>query len=330
MKRHCLLVLFCTGCAAGSPQSSASVVPESALPAALRGGSHEVVLNGARHFYRVGGVTLAGVPPVVFLHGGPGQGSAHFDALAGPYLERQLRVVYFDQRGSGHSERPGSGDYALSTLVDDIEALRGVLGVPKVALVGHSFGGLLALEYAAKHPDNVSHLVAVAGLWDTPLQCRLRAERLASLRPDAYARVRGDTLATDGTRRSDCELEFRALRGAERDHYNSEAMFPNPTVEQRMDSVNAARKVRNTGELSRALFQAGLLQYRFTAYDRLAMPVLLIAGKHDGAAGPAGLRELARRLPNARFVEYEHSGHFVYLDEPDRFASEIAAFVRPR
>lgn len=288
------------------------------------------MLNGAKHFYRVGGVSIAGAPPVVFLHGGPGQGSAHFDGLAGPYMERELRVVYFDQRGSGHSERPASGDYALSTLVEDIEALRRALEVPRLALVGHSFGGLLALEYAAKHPDNVSHLVVVAGLWDAPFQCRLRAERLAALRPDVHARVRGDTLASDGTRRSDCELEFRALRGPERDRYNGDAMFPQPAVEHRMDSVNTARNVRNTGELSRALFAAGLLQYRFTAYDRLRMPVLVVAGMHDGAAGPAGLRELARRLPNARFVEYERSGHFVYLDEPDRFAREIAAFVIAR
>ena len=323
-------LLLCTACASGGTQPSNSVVAEKALPPGLRAGSHEVELNGARHFYRVGGAAVEGTPPVVFLHGGPGQGSAHFEALAGYFMERQLRVVYFDQRGSGHSERPASGDYALSTLVEDIEALRRTLDVPKIAVVGHSFGGLLALEYGAKYPDNVSHLVFVSGLWDTRIQCRLRAERLATLRPEAYARVRHDTMTADGTRRSDCDMEFRALRGAERERYNTELMFPDTAVPARMDSVNRARGVRNTGELSRALFAAGLLQYRFTAQRRLAMPVLVIAGKHDGAAGPAGLRELAEGLPNARFVEFERSGHFVYLDEPDRFAREVSAFILSR
>jgi proline iminopeptidase len=323
------LVLL-TACASGPPPSGASRVAEDQLAPGLRSGPHEAVLNGARHYYRVAGPATAGAPPVVFLHGGPGQGSAHFDALAGPFMERRLRMVYFDQRGSGHSERPASGDYALSTLVEDIEALRRALGVPKVALLGHSFGGSLALEYAAKYPERVSHVVFVAGLWDTPLQCRLRAERLAELRPEAYARVRGDTLAPGGARRSDCELEFRALSGSERERYHLELMFPDPAVSQRIDSVNAARGVRNTGELSRALFRAGLLQYRFTRHDRLTMPVLVIAGRFDGAARPASLRELARRLPNARLVEYERSGHFVYLDEPDRFASEVSAFILGR
>ncbi len=122
-------------------------------------------------------------------------------------------------------------------------------------------------------------------------------------------------------------MEFLALRGDDREAFNTAIMFPDPTVAQRMDSVNQARRVRNTGEMSRALFAAGLLQYRFTQFGRLTMPVLVISGRHDGAAGPAGQRELARRIRSARYVEYERSGHFVYLDEPDRFAREISAFV---
>jgi proline iminopeptidase len=302
------------------------------LSPALRGGPHEVTLNGVRIAYRVGGTAASTVPPIVFLHGGPGQGSAHFEVLTGPAMERTLRMVYLDQRGSGASERPASNDYAIATLVQDIEALPAELRAPTIALIGHSFGGILALEYAARFPDHVSHVVVAAGLWDAPLQCGFRKERLAALRPEAYARVRGDTLNRDGTRRSDCELEFVALRGEDRERFNTEMMFPDPAIATRMDSVNTTRDVRNTGEMSRALFQAGLLTYRFTAFDRVSMPVLVVAGAHDGAAGPPGQRELARRLPDARYVEFEKSGHFMYLDEPDRFASEVTAFVtaRPR
>lgn len=325
MRARLLPLLLCAACATSRPP----VVVENTLSPALRAGPHQVALNGVRHVYRVGGSAPVRTPPLVFLHGGPGQGSAHFDALAGPYMERLLRVVYFDQRGSGHSERPTSGDYALTTLVEDVEALRRALGVPKLALLGHSFGGLLALEYAAKYPDNVSHVVFASGLWDTDLQCRLRAKRLAELRPEVYARVSADTISADGRPQNHCGLEFRAFRGAEREAYNLELMFPDPAVRTRIDSVNAARGVRNTGEMSRALFSGGR-EYQFRAYDRLTMPVLVVAGRHDGAAQPAGLRDLARHLPNARFVEYERSGHYPYLDEPDRFAREVADFVLSR
>ncbi len=218
MRLRVLPLFLLVACASRQPQPSPSAVPGADLAPAMRPGPHEVVLNGARHYYRIGGSAPAGTPPVVLLHGGPGQGSAHFDALAGPFMERELRMVYFDQRGSGASERPASGDYALSTLVEDIEALRRALGVPKLTLIGHSFGSVLGLEYAAKYPDHVAHLIVVAGLWDTQVQCRLRLERLAELRPEVYARVRGDTIREDGTRRNDCDLELRGrnLLGEER------------------------------------------------------------------------------------------------------------------
>src|SRR5207245_7353607 len=96
---------------------------------------------------------------------GPGQGSYHFAALVGPSLEHSLRMVYFDQRGSGTSERPWTGEYSMATLVEDIEGLRRELGVPQIALIGHSFGGALALEYAATYPARVARLVIVSGLW---------------------------------------------------------------------------------------------------------------------------------------------------------------------
>src|SRR6266568_3652802 len=89
---------------AAHPTTSANPTPASnSLTPGLRDGPHNVVINGVRLWYRVAGASAAGVPPVVFLHGGPGQGSYHFAALAGPYLERSLRLVYFDQRGSGRS-----------------------------------------------------------------------------------------------------------------------------------------------------------------------------------------------------------------------------------
>lgn len=311
-----------SGCSlSGGPAAAPDPAP------GLAAGPHEVVLDGVRHWYRVAGDAPAGVSPVVFLHGGPGQGSVHFAELVGPRLEPSLKLIYFDQRGSGRSERPASGEYTLPVLVQDLEELRLALGIPKISLIGHSFGGTLALEYAATHPEHVDRLVVVAGLWNTPLQCRLRLQTLTRLRPEAYARVRADTLNADGTRRSDCELEFSAFTSEEeREAFNLEAMYPDPEVSRRIDEVEAAHGYRNTGEMGGALFRNGLLTYQFAAPDRLTMPVLVIAGRHDGAARPEGLRILADRL-NARYLEYEESGHFVYLDEPDRFARDVIRFL---
>lgn len=324
-----LVVCVLAACGPGRAQPRPDVAPNTSS-SALTAGSHNVVLNGVRFFYRVGGTAPAGTPPVVFLHGGPGQGSEHFDALAGPFVERELRMVYLDQRGSGLSERPVNRDYALATLVDDIEALRRELGTPKVALMGHSFGAVLALEYAAKYSDKTSHVIIVAGLWDTQVQCPLRLARFAELRPDIYTRIRNDTIAQDGSRRNECDIELRARNGLgdDRRRFDLQTVFPDSAVATRIDSVNNARNVVYGGEVNRAIMAAGMNRYRFTQFERVTMPVLVIAGALDGAALPAGLRELPRRLPRAQYVEFERSGHFVYLDEPDRFAKEVAAFIR--
>jgi proline iminopeptidase len=290
-------------------------------------GAHEAIVNGVRLWYRIAGTSGPGTPPVLFLHGGPGYNSYSFAQLEGPPLEKQLRMIYLDQRGSGRSERPWTRDYKMTTLIEDIDALRRSLGVDKLALIGHSFGGMLALEYASAHPDHVSKLVLVDILYDAPLQCRFRAQSLAQLRPEAYARVARDTVDSAGVRRSDCELEFRALRGAEREAFSNEMMFPDSARRKLQDSLDRASGLRNTGELSNALFNAGLLHYQFSAFDGLTMPVLVVVGGQDRAVGGQPMRELAKRLPHARLVELPKGGHFPYLEEPDAFAREVIGFL---
>jgi proline iminopeptidase len=305
----------------------ASSAAEAQTPSGLRNGEHNVVLNGVRLWYRVAGSPKASTPPVVFLHGGPGYNSYSFAAIEGPLLERNLRMVYFDQRGSGRSERPWTGDYRIQTLVEDVDALRRSLGVGKIALIGHSFGGTLALEYAAAHPDHVAKMVLVDVLWDAPLQCRYRRRALEELRPDAYTRVAKDTVDSAGVRRSDCELEFRGLQGAEREAFSNAMMFPDSARRVVQDSVDKASGLRNTGELSNALFNAGLLNYQFNKLDRLTMPVLVIVGGRDRAVGGPPQEVLSARLPHGKLVELPKGGHFPYLEEPERFTREVAAFI---
>jgi proline iminopeptidase len=306
----------------------AAVLLMAALPASAqvgaRAGEHTAVINGARLWYRVAG---SGSVPVVFLPGGPGRNSYDFAAVQGPRLERRLKMVYFDPRGTGRSERPASGDYAIATMVEDIEGLRRELGAPRIALIGHSFGALMALEYAAKYPQRVSRIVYADGLWDTRLQCRARRDRLIASFPALRERILADTLDEQGKRRSDCELEFRVLNGRDREAFNDAGVFRDSVSKARLEGLDRASGLPNTGEMSRALFRAGLLEYRFTRLDRLTMPVQVIVGRYDAVGGMEPQRVLARRLPNARFVEFPESGHFTYLDEPDRFAREVTNFL---
>lgn len=305
------------------PQTAAvAVAAADSVPAGLRGGVHEVVVNGVRLWYRVAGSAPADAPPVVFLHGGPGQGSQSFAALAGPWLEPRLRMVYFDQRGSGRSERPWTGEYALETLVEDLDGLRRALGVPRIAIIAQSFGGVLGLEYAARYPDRVSRMVIAAGLSDTPGSIRAQCERLAQVHPQVHARVLEEARRTgSGT----CNI-FQALPDSLRGDFFQANMYPVASTRDRVEHADTAGGLRNTGELGGYLFSHGLMEWRFAGHDRLTMPVLVIAGERDYQIGLQPQRDLAERLPDAELRVYEGAGHFMYVDQPERFARDVAAF----
>jgi proline iminopeptidase len=314
------------GACHGARPSPGPTVPASSpadtVPAGLREGPHEVVVNGVRLWYRVAGSAPADAAPVVFLHGGPGQGSQSFAALIGPRLEPHLRMVYFDQRGSGRSERPWDRAYSVDLLVEDLEGLRGALGVPRIALIAQSFGGVLGLEYAARYPQHVKRMVIAAGLSDTQGSIRAQCDRLAEVHPDVHARVMGEARRAG----SDVCNVFQALPDSLRGAFFQANMYPVPSTRDRVEHADTAGGLRNTGEMGAALFSQGLMEWRFTAHDRLTMPVLVIAGERDYQIGLPPQRELARRLPDARLLVYEGAGHFMYVDQSERFAQDVTAF----
>lgn len=284
---------------------------------ALAPGAHEVVINGVRLWYRVAGRDK-GVP-VVFLHGGPGQGSQTFARFAGPALERGNRMVYLDQRGSGRSEKHWAKQYTLDLMVDDLERLRRHWKAKRMALVGHSFGTVLALEYAARYPRHVSHLVLSGAVVDFPGAIDRQCARLERLDPETYAKAVA-RLAAGSPRR--CHI-FAAPRA-----FVDGNMYPDPAVMKTVNDSDASDGMYNSGEISGALFKQGLLDYRFDKADRLTMPLLVIAGASDFQAAVEPVRDFVARVPGARLIEYEGRGHFMFVEEPERFARDVTDFLR--
>jgi proline iminopeptidase len=284
-----------------------------------------------RLWYKVAGPAAAkskqGTPPLLFLHGGPGYNSYSFEAQAGRALEGELTMIYLDQRGSGRSERPWTGAYSIAVMVEDLEALRKQLGVPKLALMGHSFGGALALEYAAAYPQHVAKLVLVSAASSIPAACAARVAFLERRYPADLAKARAAAAEREETP-DDCFFAFNSAPDEIRDRVNDETMFPDMKRVAAQRAVDAASGLRNTGELGGALWNNGFLSYRFTRFDRLTMPVLVMAGEEDHAIGLPAQRALQKQLPQAKLVEYAGAGHFPYLDAPQRFTADVLNFIK--
>ena len=297
--------------------------PAAARSTATATGEHRFAVGSVHLWYRVAG--KPGGTPVVFLHGGPGEGSQTFARYAGPTLEARLRMVYLDQRGSGRSDRPKAADnYSIAQLVDDIEALRVHLGAPRIDLIGHSFGTILGLEYAARYPGRVAHLVLAGAVPDLPRAIDIQCARLQSSDPAAFARAAQGKTPGAYPR---CDV-FSAYDGDAMSAAIHRNMYPNAAIGRKVDAMDSANSLGNTGELGNALSSKGLWNYHFADAAKVSAPTLVIAGGRDFQAVEAPQRDLAKALPRGRFLLYPNDGHFMFVEEPQRFAKDVAAFLR--
>src|SRR5438270_7119599 len=97
--------------------------------------------------------------PLMVVHGGPGASHDYFLPYLLP-LARHNRLIFIDERGSGKSEKLDDvSQYTVENMVEDCEAVRQALGLGKISLLGHSYGGVLAQAYALKYQKNLSHLI---------------------------------------------------------------------------------------------------------------------------------------------------------------------------
>lgn len=155
-----VVALVVTACAHPSP---ASVAPTPSVVASGPAKEHITFVDGTAGHLRVsdGG---AGEPVVVLLHGL----AADLEVWRGQidHLRASRRVVAYDHRGHGGSERARDGVYTVEALVADLEAVRGAMGLGRMVLVGHSMSGAVLTTYAATHPDSVAGLVYVDAIGD--------------------------------------------------------------------------------------------------------------------------------------------------------------------
>ena len=112
-------------------------------------------INGASVFFK----TMGSGDPIVVLHGGPGFDHRQFLPYIWELAERH-KVILFDQRGTGLSSAPiDASSISIDSFIADIEGIRKAFGIEKMNLLGHSWGGILAMHYAIRHPEDLKSLI---------------------------------------------------------------------------------------------------------------------------------------------------------------------------
>jgi proline iminopeptidase len=278
----------------------------------------------------------AGAPPLLYLHGGPGLGCHEFMSWQGDRLSGRLRLIGLDQRGVLRSDplRPGA-TLSEGDLVDDCEALREWLGVERWALLGHSFGGRVALRYAHRYPDRVSAVVFENPAWDVTETERLRLPAAAAIfeelgDTDAAAACR----AVAAGRRNDLWESVELVSRLERHGRYHDLYVHQPAAREEFDRMVATnpypREWRERGNRHGALLMetADVMVSVLPLLAGLRAPALLVKGMYDLVTGPGQLASFRSAVLHGVVEVFERSGHFVQLEEPERYAEVVGGFVR--
>lgn len=260
-------------------------------------------------------VTVEGQgPPVLVMHGGLGVDHTCLHPWLDP-LGDSATLVYYDHRGNGRSARPPLDDADHSTWVEDADALRAALGHEQVVVLGHSYGGFLALRYALAHPDRVRGLIlvstaAVMEHWDA-VHTNLAARQATPEQLRAFE-----------DRPFEDDAEFSSTLRALLPLY-----FHRP-----QDEVLAQLGVMTTSVEASVAGGRCMADYDVRSeLSRIEVPALVLAGRHDFIMPVAATAEpLAAGLPNAELVVFEDSGHFPYIEQPAMFGDVVRSWLGRR
>jgi proline iminopeptidase len=133
--------------------------------------------------------SLGSGPPLVVVHGGPGQSHDYFLPYLLP-LARSHRLIFIDERGSGRSQRLQDVSlYTVENMVEDVEDVRAALNLGKISLLGHSCGGVIAEAYALKYQQNLSHLILNSTFPSTKQMNEVLAREKAQMSPAKLKRL---------------------------------------------------------------------------------------------------------------------------------------------
>lgn len=248
--------------------------------------------------------------PLVVIHGGPG--------LSQDYLLPQMArlsenyfVIFYDQRGSGRStgELKESGN--LETFMNDIEAIRKEFGFEKISILGHSWGGFVAMKYATIHPNSVKRLVLVTSMSACYEDFKLFLEewnkRMAPYKSQLES-ITNNSCFSEG----DPTLHEQLLKLIFATYFFN----PNKVCEL---TLSMSRKAALNGIEARKIFNDEVKDYDLLSdLGQLYLPTLIIHGDSD----PNPLQSATHihtAIKNSKLVVIKECGHFPYIEQPETF-----------
>ena len=271
-------------------------------------------INGTQLYTKVMGEG----EPIVILHGGPGMDHTYFLPQMAELAETH-KLIFFDQRVSGRSALDvDSAAITMRHFIDDIEEIRKTFNLGKMNLMGHSWGGLLAMFYGITYPENLKSLMI---LNSTPASSELMAKTLPRLTPeDSLQRL--EILNSDAFKNRESAAFEKLLRINFRGAFYDRSLADSLTLTFQPGFAETSLKLKN-------------LYKDIASYDihhdlsKINCPTLVVHGDHDD--NPLeGSQKVHESISNSKFVLLKNCGHFPFVERPKEFFGVIRDFLQKR
>jgi L-proline amide hydrolase len=276
--------------------------------------------RGYRTWYRILGNRTNGAVPLLALHGGPGSTHNYFAPLE--RLGDERPVVLYDQIGCGNSDRPTDIEWTVAVFRDEVDAVRGQLGLERIHLLGTSWGGMLAQEHVLSGAEGIVSLTLSSTLANLALWNEEQLKLKAQLPPEVI-----EVLDRHEQAETYDDPEYEEAMGVYFDRHFYRGPTPRPELEAmakgRAPDVYRAMQGPNEWTTTGAL-KGWDIRDRLHEID---MPTLVVRGRYDMCTQPIA-RELVEGIRGAREVVLEHSSHTPVLEESDRYLAIVGGFIR--
>jgi proline iminopeptidase len=256
----------------------------------------------------------------LFIHGGPGSNSFYFEKEGGDVLSKNVQLNYLDQRGCGRSDSAVTGDYSLNRVVKDFDEVRQKLGIQQWMVIAHSFGGILATQYAQEYESTIRAMVY--------LNCTVNLPVTASSGIEKGLELLGNN-SKDKTYFKDDSIplftRWREMFGKLQEKGIAyKLMFDKKENKEYDDSLTSLPFLKY-------IYAQRLWNYPeyfsdfATKTEDIVCPVLVITGTRDYTIGVDHYKLM--RFPNMR-VKRIKGGHALYLEHNKKLYKAIAPFLR--
>lgn len=317
-----------TGLAApltAAPPATAPAAPSAIPPRFVRPDREWMVpVPGGRVYVRANGDLTGGKPPVVMVHGGPGGNHGGF--LPALPLAAERAVILYDQLDCGLSDKPGDpANWVVPRFVAELEAIRSALDIDRWHVLGHSWGGTVALEYAAQRPAGLASVTLQGPLISTAAWMA----DAATLRARLPAAVQATLNACEGSApppAAQCDAAVEAF------YARFWRLRPAPAWAIAYEKDHGLKLAAN---LYNAMW--GPNEFRATGslrdYDgepllkRIAAPALFLIGDSDEVTEETA-RRFTRETPGARLHVIADAAHRTQSDQPDAYIDTMGQWLR--